>query len=101
MNDEINLLENEMISAQTMKYLLDRESARHERTVKRLIISYTMILLIIIGSIIYFVVTSDIESTTIDQDGEGVNIVGDSNGVDYNGADSTDSQDQAEEPQAS
>jgi hypothetical protein len=52
MNDEINLLENEMISAQTMKYLLDRESARHERTVKRLIISYTMILLLIIGSII-------------------------------------------------
>lgn len=100
MNDEINLPENEMISAQTMKYLLDRESARHERTVKRLIISYTVILLLIIGSIIYFVATSDIESTTIDQDGEGVNIVGDSNGVDYNGADSTDNQDQAEEPQA-
>lgn len=59
MNDEINLPENEMISAQTMKYLLDRESARHERTVKRLIISYTVILLLIIGSIIYFVVTSD------------------------------------------
>jgi hypothetical protein len=101
MNDEINLPENEMISAQAMKYLLDRENARHERIVKRLIISYTIILLLIIGSIIYFVVTSDIESTTIDQDGEGVNIVGDSNGVDYNGADSTDSQEQAEEPQAS
>ena len=42
MNDEINLPENEMISAQTMKYLLDRESARHERTVKRLIFSYTI-----------------------------------------------------------
>lgn len=78
MNDEINLPENEMISAQTMKYLLDRESARHERTVKRLIISYTIILLLIIGSIIYFVLTSEIESTTIDQDGQGVNIVGDS-----------------------
>lgn len=101
MNDEIKIPDNEMISAQTMKYLLDRESARHERTVKRLIFSYTVILLLIIGSIIYFVVTSDIESTTIDQDGEGVNIVGDSNGVDYNGADSTDSQEQAEEPQAS
>lgn len=101
MNDEINLPENEMISSQTMKYLIDRESARHERTVKRLIFSYTVILLLIIGSIIYFVVTSDIESTTIDQDGEGVNIVGDSNGVDYNGADSTDNQDTTEEPQAS
>ena len=81
-------MNEKMIPEETLRYILEAEAARYERTIRRLIIAFTTIILFMLTIAVLIIYNYDIDTVSVDQDGEGVNIVGDSNGVDYNGADS-------------
>ena len=80
-------MNEKMIPEETFRYILEAEAARYERTIRRLIIAFTIIILFMLTIAVLIIYNYDIDTVSVDQDGEGVNIVGDSNGVDYNGAD--------------
>lgn len=84
--------EEKMIREETMRYLIEGERLSYEKTLKRVVIAFSLIILVLLGIIFYIVYNFDVEMVDVEQDGEGVNIIGDSNGVDYNGTESTDSE---------
>lgn len=84
--------EEKMIREETMRYLIEGERLSYEKTLKRVVIAFSLIILTLLGIIFYLVYHFDVEMVDVEQDGEGVNIIGDSNGVDYNGTESTDSE---------
>lgn len=84
--------EEKMIREETMRYLIEGERLSYEKTLKRVVVAFSMIILMLLGIIFYIVYNFDVEMVDVEQDGEGVNIIGDSNGVDYNGTESTDSE---------
>lgn len=69
----------------------ESEMARHERTVKRMIVSLVLtVLLLVISNVCWLYALSGFEyvdetTTTVQQDGEGQNVYGDGNNVN-NGA---------------
>lgn len=61
--------------------------ARHERTIKRLIIALVISIILIFASnaiCLHYIQQYDFQSYEYTQDGEGVNVLGDGNGVNYN-----------------
>ena len=81
-----------MIREETMRYLIEGERLSYENTLKRVVIAFSLIILVLLGILFYIVTSFDVEMVDVEQDGKGVNIIGDSNGVDYNGTESTDSE---------
>ena len=84
--------EEKMIREETMRYLIEGERLSYENTLKRVVIAFSLIILVLLGILFYIVTSFDVEMVDVEQDGKGVNIIGDSNGVDYNGTESTDSE---------
>lgn len=93
-----------MEEMQTVPYIVyESESTRHERTIKRLIISIIISVLLIFASnamwlyawMQYDYIGEDITSE-YNQDGEGLNIIGDGNEADYGS--NAENQNQAESP---
>lgn len=76
-------MNEKMIPEETFRYALESMGARYERTIRRLIIAFTTIILFLLGIAVMIIYNYDVETTSYEQDGEGVNIIGDSNGVDY------------------
>ena len=76
-------MNEKMIPEETFRYILEAEAARYERTIRRLIIAFTAIILFMLTIAVMIIYNYNIETTSYEQDGEGVNIIGDSNGVDY------------------
>ena len=76
-------MNEKMIPEETFRYILEAEAARYERTIRRLIIAFTAIILFMLTIAVLIIYNYNIETTSYEQDGEGVNIIGDSNGVDY------------------
>lgn len=61
--------------------------ARSERTIKRLIVTLIIAVILLFGSNmawLHYISDCDIQTYEYTQDGEGVNLVGDGNGVTYN-----------------
>lgn len=78
--------------------------ARHERTIKRLIIALIISIVLVFGSNfmwLHYVQQYDFESYEYTQDGEGVNVLGDGNGVNYNEPEVSDPETPTEEPEES
>lgn len=60
--------------------------ARNERTIKRLVTTVLVILLLwfsTIGIFIWYINQYDFSAISYEQDGEGINIIGDRNGVGF------------------
>ena len=76
--------------------------ARHERTIKRLIVALIISIVLIFASNfmwLHYIQQYDLESYEYTQDGEGVNVLGDGNGVNYNEPEASDPKTPTEEPQ--
>ena len=61
-------------------------TARHERIIKRLILTLVTVIILwfaTIGMFVWYLNQYDFESYSYQQDGEGLNIIGDRNGVDF------------------
>lgn len=74
--------------------------ARHERTIKRLIIALVISIILIFASNaiwLHYIQQYDFQSYEYSQDGEGVNVLGDGNGVNYNEPEVSDPETPTEE----
>ena len=71
----------------------EADMARNERTIRRLITTLIIVLVLwfsSIGIFVWYLNQYDFESYSYEQDGQGVNIIGDRNGAVYYGAESYD-----------
>ena len=78
--------------------------ARHERTIRRLIIALIISIILIFSSNaiwLHYIQQYDFQNYEYSQDGEGVNVLGDGNGVNYNEPEVSDPKTPTEEPQES
>ena len=60
--------------------------ARSERTIKRLLTSFIVVVILwfaTIGMFIWYINQYDFSAISYEQDGEGINIIGDRNGVGF------------------
>ena len=89
----------------------ERDQIRASHTIRMLIlltIFLVVVIVVIVGAFLFhlrekdkewlnFLEQYDFETYDYQQDGGGVNIIGDSNGVDYNGAETSSTQNDAQE----
>lgn len=88
----------------TVPYIVyESEMVRADRYIKRLwiaLITVTICFAAAVISFFWYLSLYDFTSYDYEQDGTGVNIVGDENGVDYDGAESIDTQENEERRQS-
>lgn len=94
------------VSEETFKYALDAQREHYATIIKRLLVVFTIIILLMITGVvfvvIYFLNNFEMDTVEYSQDGQGVNIIGDSNGVDYdNGTEAENNEGSNEEHEES
>lgn len=104
MRDEKTVTETIERQANVPYIVYEGTVARHERTVKRLVIALIVSIVMIFCSNLmwlHFVQQYDFETYEYTQDGQGVNVVGDGNGVDYDESKTGNPETPTEEPEES
>jgi hypothetical protein len=94
------------VSEETFKYALDAQREHYATIIKRLLVVFTIIILLMIAGVVYVVIyflnNFEMDAVEYSQDGQGVNIIGDSNGVDYdNGTEAQNNESSDEEQEES